>query len=117
VRKEPEIQDFGRGTMSSNDGLQEGIISEVKDEITEPPAYKVLIHNDDYTTKEFVVGILMAYFGKTADEATRLMWFVHRNGIGECGTYPYEVAETKVTLVTEAAKESGFPLKTSIEPQ
>ena len=79
--------------------------------------YKVLIHNDDYTAKAFVVGILMAFFNKSTDEATRLMWFVHKNGVGECGTYPYELAETKVVFVAEAARENGFPLKTTIEPQ
>ena len=104
--------------MSGGDAdLKEGIITEIEEEVTEPPAYKVLLHNDDYTPREFVVGILMAFFDKPADEATRLMWFVHRNGIGECGTYPYEVAETKVHLVTQAARENGFPLKTSLEPQ
>jgi len=105
-------------TMSSHDpDFQEGVITELEEQITEPPPYKVLLHNDDYTPREFVVGILMAFFSMSENEATRLMWFVHKNGIGECGTYPYEVAETKVRLVTEAARENGFPLKTSLEPQ
>jgi ATP-dependent Clp protease adaptor protein ClpS len=102
---------------SDNPEFQEGVIAEIKEETIEPPPYKVLLHNDDYTPREFVVGILMAFFGMSADAAARLMWFVHRHGIGECGTYPYEVAETKVHLVTEAARENGFPLKTSLEPQ
>ena len=100
-----------------NADFQEGVIAEIEEEITEPPPYKVLLHNDDYTPREFVVGILMAFFDMAVDEATRLMWFVHSNGIGECGTYTYEVAETKVHQVTQAARENGFPLKTSLEPQ
>lgn len=93
-------------------------IHEVTEEKTsEPPMYKVLLHNDDYTTKAFVVEILMAVFNKSIAEATRLMWHVHRNGSGVCGIYPYEMAETKVNLVTMIARENGFPLKTSMEKE
>jgi len=94
---------------------QEGVLEEIKEKITEPPMYKVLLHNDDYTTKAFVVEILTAVFNKSIDEATRLMWQVHHNGVGVCGVYPYEVAETKVNLVTRIARENGFPLKTTME--
>jgi ATP-dependent Clp protease adaptor protein ClpS len=89
----------------------------VEDEVTEPPMYKVLLHNDDYTTKEFVVKILVTVFGKSLEEATQLMWAVHKNGVGVCGVYPFEVAETKVNLVTATARENGFPLQTSMEPE
>lgn len=94
---------------------QEGVLEEIKEKTTEPPMYKVLLHNDDYTTKAFVVEILIAVFNKSIEEATRLMWLVHRNGVGVCGVYPYEVAETKVNLVTRVARENGFPLKTTLE--
>lgn len=77
--------------------------------------YKVLLHNDDYTTKAFVVEILIVIFNKSIDEATRLMWQVHRNGSGVCGVFPYEMAETKINLVTRVARENGFPLKSSME--
>ena len=87
----------------------------IEEKTTEPPMYKVLLHNDDYTTKAFVVEILMAVFNKSIQEATSLMWHVHRNGSGVCGIYPYELAETKVNLVTMVARENGFPLKTSME--
>ena len=96
--------------------FQEGVISEIEKEIEEPPMYKVLIHNDDYTTKEFVVGILMAFFDKSVEEASRLMWHVHKNGIGVCGVYTFEVAETKAHQVTIVARENGFPLKITMEP-
>ncbi|UCF95173.1 MAG: ATP-dependent Clp protease adaptor ClpS [Desulfobacterales bacterium] len=97
--------------------LQEGIISATREKITEPPLYKVLLHNDDFTTKLFVVDILMAVFQKSMEEATQIMWHVHKNGIGVCGVYTYEVAETKVKLTTAAARENGFPLQTTLEPE
>jgi ATP-dependent Clp protease adaptor protein ClpS len=87
----------------------------IEEKTTGPPMYKVLLHNDDYTTKAFVVEILMAVFNKSIGEATSLMWHVHRNGSGVCGIYPYEMAETKVNLVMMLARENGFPLKISME--
>jgi ATP-dependent Clp protease adaptor protein ClpS len=95
--------------------IQKEIHEVIEEKTTEPPMYKVLLHNDDYTTKAFVVEILMAVFNKSRQEATSLMWHVHRNGSGVCGIYPYEMAETKVNLVTMVARENGFPLKTSME--
>lgn len=97
--------------------LKEDIVTEIEDETTEPPMFKVLIHNDDYTTKDFVVKILVAVFNKSLEEATSLMWAVHKNGRGVCGIYPFEVAETKVGIVTATARENGFPLKTTMEPE
>jgi len=98
-----------------NPDIQESDVSEVRDQVTEPPLYKVLIHNDDYTPKVFVVEALMKVFNKPMDEATGIMWHTHENGTGLCGIYPLEVAETKVNMVTEAARDSGFPLKLTIE--
>lgn len=95
--------------------IKEEVLSEIREEIDEPPMYKVLLHNDHFTTKEFVVGILVAVFQKSLDEATRLMWNIHRKGIGVCGVYPYEVAETKVNIVTATARENGFPLQSTLE--
>jgi len=95
--------------------IQEGVLEKIEDEITEPPMYKVLLHNDDYTTKAFVIEILSAIFNKSIGEATRLMWQIHRNGTGVCGVYPYEMAETKINLVRKVARENGFPLKTTME--
>ena len=93
------------------------ILVEIEDQTTEPPMYKVLLHNDDYTTKAFVVEVLIAVFNKSIDEATRLMWHVHRNEVGVCGIYPYEMAETKVSQATSAARENGFPLKMTMEKE
>jgi ATP-dependent Clp protease adaptor protein ClpS len=81
----------------------------------EPPMFKVLLHNDDYTTMEFVVHILMLVFRKSLEEATRIMLNVHRKGIGLCGIYSHEVAETKVETVMRLARENGHPLRCTME--
>ena len=83
--------------------------------VKEPPMYKVLLHNDNYTTMEFVVEILMHVFSKQMAEATTIMLNVHKNGIGICGIFTMEVAETKVETVLNLAREHGFPLKCSME--
>ena len=96
---------------------QEEKISEIDEEITEPPDYKVLLHNDDYTTKAFVVEILMVVFNKSLEEATHLMWYVHKNNIGVCGIYSLEVAETKIDQGITLARENGSPLKLTLEKE
>ena len=101
----------------ANPDIHESELSEVRDQTAEPPLYRVLIHNDDYTTKAFVVEILVVVFNKSMDEATQIMWSAHKNGTGLCGIYPFEVAETKVKIVTEAARENGFPLRLTIEEE
>ena len=82
-----------------------------------PRRYRVLLHNDDYTTMDFVVMVLMQVFNKSSTEATQIMLHVHHKGQGLCGTFTKEVAETKVHQVTTAAKEAGFPLLCSMEPE
>ena len=95
--------------------VKEGVISETRDELKEPPMYKVMLLNDDYTTMEFVVEILMYAFHKSAEESAQIMLKVHREGMGVCGVYTYEVAETKVDTVHALARERGFPLKCAME--
>jgi len=97
--------------------IEEEVISETRDEIDEPPMYKVLLHNDDYTTMEFVVEILMLVFNKSPEEAVKIMLNVHQKGIGICGVYTYEVSETKVNTVNDLARENGFPLKCTMEEE
>jgi len=80
-----------------------------------PRLYKVLLHNDDYTTMEFVIEVLESIFARSPAEAFRIMMHVHENGRGLCGAYPYEIAETKVELVHERARQQGFPLRASME--
>ena len=79
--------------------IEEGVGSETDLDVEEPPMYKVMLLNDDYTTMEFVVEVLVYVFQKSSEEAMRIMLNVHRVGIGVCGLYPYEVAETKVDTV------------------
>lgn len=93
----------------------EELASGVEEELDEPPLYKVLLHNDDYTTMEFVVEILQKVFYKSPAEATHIMLLVHRNGVGVCGIYTVELAETKVELVHHLAKKNGFPLQCTME--
>jgi ATP-dependent Clp protease adaptor protein ClpS len=108
----------GFGWMSADrPETQISDVEEVRDEPVEPPLYKVMIHNDDYTPKGFVVEVLMKVFNKSVDEAEGIMWHTHENGTGLCGVYPLEVAETKVNMVTEAARASGFPLRLTIEEE
>jgi ATP-dependent Clp protease adaptor protein ClpS len=93
------------------------ISSDAIQQVEEPPLYRVILLNDDYTTMDFVVEILTYVFNKTLESATRIMLQVHRNGMGVCGLYPLDVAETKVETVHALAKENGFPLKCLMEKQ
>ena len=86
-------------------------------EYEEPPMYRVLLLNDDYTPMDFVVEILREIFHKDRPEAERIMLNVHRKGAGLCGLYTYEIAGTKVTRVRAKAKEAGFPLRCTMEPE
>ena len=88
---------------------------QLEDELQEPRQFRVLLHNDDYTTMEFVIRILMDVFGKSESEATHIMLSVHENGVGVCGVYTFEIAETKVALVHSLARKEGYPLRSSME--
>ncbi|MBI4515841.1 MAG: ATP-dependent Clp protease adapter ClpS [Deltaproteobacteria bacterium] len=93
-----------------------GVVTETERKVDEPRLYKVLLHNDDFTTMEFVVQVLQLMFHKPLPEATQIMLHVHRQGIGLCGTYSYEVAETKVAEVLALARAHEYPLQCSMEP-
>ncbi|OGR22374.1 MAG: ATP-dependent Clp protease adaptor ClpS [Desulfobacterales bacterium RIFOXYA12_FULL_46_15] len=88
-----------------------------KSKINHPPMYKVLLHNDDYTTMEFVVEILLNVFGKSLEKATQIMLNVHNKGKDICGVYPRDIAETKVETVHHLASSKGFPLKSTMEKE
>lgn len=83
--------------------------------ISEPKRYNVFLLNDDYTSMDFVIDILMTIFRKNYSDAYAIMMAVHQKGRGLCGSYPYEIAETKVHQVSTLARESGFPLKAMME--
>ena len=93
------------------------MLEEKKPDVRKTPLYRVLLHNDDYTTMPFVVEILETIFHKSPAEAHRIMMNVHTRGHGVCGVYPYEIAETKVDLVHQRARENEFPLRASLEEE
>jgi ATP-dependent Clp protease adaptor protein ClpS len=88
-----------------------------KPETKKPSMYKVLLLNDDYTPMEFVVLVLETFFNKSREEATRIMLHVHRKGVGLCGVFTYEVAETKVTQVMDSARQAQHPLQCTMEKE
>lgn len=100
------------GDDSRNSGA---VVTERKPEIKKPSLYKVLIHNDDYTPMDFVVMILETYFSKDKMSATEIMLAVHHKGVGTCGVFPFEIAETKVMQVMECARENEHPLQCTME--
>ena len=91
------------------------VITRTKIQTKRPSLYRVLLLNDDYTPMDFVVNVLRKIFHKNAEEATRIMLHVHQNGVGECGVFTYEVAETKVTLVMDYARKHQHPLQCIME--
>ncbi len=102
--------------MTSTDSkTKAGISSRAKED--NPPMYKVLLHNDNYTTMEFVVEILVNVFGKSLEKANQIMLNVHSKGKEVCGIYPLEIAETKVETVFNLASNKGFPLKSTMEKE
>jgi ATP-dependent Clp protease adaptor protein ClpS len=82
-----------------------------------PPLYKVLLHNDDYTTMEFVVHVLEQVFGHPSPVAAQIMLSIHHRGVGVAGVFPYEIAETKANKVMDLARESEYPLLCTVEPE
>ena len=99
-----------------NDSLT-GTIVEDKPKLKKPSMYKVIMLNDDYTPMEFVVEVLQKYFSKTTEEATKIMLHVHQKGIGICGLYTYEVAESKASKVLERARKDQHPLQLKVEKE
>jgi ATP-dependent Clp protease adaptor protein ClpS len=92
-----------------------GVITRTKSETKKPALYKVLMLNDDYTPMEFVVHVLQRFFKMGIEDATRVMLHVHQKGVGVCGVFTYEVAETKVTQVMDFAKQHQHPLQCTLE--
>ena len=101
-----------RGTAGTPDVITR---TRTEKKLKRPPLYKVLLHNDDYTTMEFVVHVLQGVFNHSEAEATAIMLHVHRKGMGVAGVYPHEVAETKVEKVHALARAHEFPLRCSME--
>ena len=106
----------GEGAGGGDDGRAgTAIIAKPTTKTKRPHLYRVLLLNDDYTPMEFVVLVLERFFNKNRDDATRIMLHVHQNGVGECGVFTYEVAETKVTQVMDFARKHQHPLQCVME--
>lgn len=99
----------------TNAGNKTKVCDKTKEQITIPSLFKVLMHNDDYTTMEFVVEVLQEIFRKSATEAEKIMLTIHFQGVGYCGTFPYAVAETKADQARLKARKAGFPLRCTLE--
>ena len=99
----------------SDIGDATGVVTKIKPKVKKPSMYKVLLLNDDYTPMEFVVHVLERLFHKSTEEATRIMLHVHRSGVGVCGVYTYEVAESKVVQVVDLARNNEHPLQCTME--
>lgn len=105
------------GTPPGDTTPNTGVVVKTRPRTKKPAMYKVLMLNDDYTPMEFVVHVLERFFQKNRDEATRIMLHVHRRGVGVCGVFTYEVAETKVTQVMDLARQNQHPLQCTIEKE
>lgn len=102
----------------NDDGKSDlGVATKVRPKTKRPNLYRVLLLNDDFTPMEFVVGVLQEVFNKTSEDAMQIMLHVHKQGVGECGVFPYEVAETKVTRVMDSARKNQHPLQCVMEKQ
>lgn len=93
------------------------VVTDVRKKVEKPPLYKVLLHNDDYTTMEFVVMVLKSIFHHDEAHAVEIMLSVHQRGVGVAGVFTYEIAETKVAKVTRLARDNEYPLRCSVEPE
>jgi ATP-dependent Clp protease adaptor protein ClpS len=105
------------GKRGTTEGPSTGVVVKARPKTRKPAMYKVLMLNDDYTPMEFVVHVLERFFQKNREEATRIMLHVHRRGVGVCGVYTYEIAETKVTQVMDLARQNQHPLQCTIEKE
>ena len=104
-----------RGGGDDDNQSGTAIVTKTKPRTKRPNLYRVLLLNDDYTPMEFVVHVLERFFNKNREDATRIMLHVHQNGVGECGVFTYEVAETKVTQVMDFARKHQHPLQCVME--
>ena len=105
------------GGGGNADNPNTGVVVKARPKTRKPAMYKVLMLNDDYTPMEFVVYVLERFFSKPREEATRIMLHVHQKGVGVCGVYTYEVAETKVTQVMNFARQHQHPLQCTMEKE
>ncbi|MCW9033154.1 MAG: ATP-dependent Clp protease adapter ClpS [Rhodospirillales bacterium] len=106
-----------KGNKNTDDNQGTGLAVKSKPKTKKPSMYKVLMLNDDYTPMEFVIYVLERIFGKGAEEATEIMLHVHTKGVGICGVFTYEVAETKSNQVMDLARKNQHPLQCTVEKE
>lgn len=107
--------DAPKGPGADGDDQSIGVVTQTRIRTKKPSLYRVMLLNDDYTPMEFVVFVLERFFNKSAEQATRIMLHVHQKGVGLCGVYTYEVAETKVAQVLDFAQRNEHPLQCIME--
>jgi len=111
------VRDQGNGNGGKGDNTGSGIVTRTRAKTKKPSLYKVLLLNDDYTPMEFVVHILEKFFAKNREDAVEVMLHVHRHGVGICGVFTFEVAETKVAQVIEFSRRHQHPLQCTMEKE
>ena len=107
----------GNDNGKGGDDGKVGVVTKTRPKTKKPSLYKVLLLNDDFTPMEFVILVLQKFFNKGQEDATRIMLHVHHKGVGICGVYTYEVAETKVTQVMDFSRQHGHPLQCTMEKE
>jgi ATP-dependent Clp protease adaptor protein ClpS len=119
ARLGPDDDNGGKGGKNEDGGskFESGTTTKTRPKTKRPSLYRVLLLNDDYTPMEFVVLVLQDVFNKSREDAMKIMLHVHQQGVGECGVYPFEVAETKVTRVMDTARKNQHPLQCVMEKQ
>lgn len=117
IKASDGMDDFDPDKPDSQEDRDTGILLKTRPETRKPSMYKVLLLNDDYTPMEFVVHVLEKFFNKSRQEATDIMLHVHRRGVGLCGVYTYEIAETKVAQVMDFARANEQPLQCTMEKE
>ena len=117
MHQRAELMTEKNDDIGTDDDHQTGVVTKTKPKTKKPSLYKVLMMNDDYTPMEFVVHVLQRFFRMSVEDATRVMLHVHQRGVGVCGIFTYEVAETKVTQVMDFAKQHEHPLQCTMEKE
>ncbi len=124
VERKPSVAPTAYGVRMSDERkgddderINTGVVVKPRPKVKKPSMYKVLMLNDDYTPMEFVVHVLERFFSKSADEATQIMLHVHQKGVGICGVFTFEIAETKVNQTMELARKNQHPLQCTLEKE
>lgn len=117
IHMQADHNDDDRHDGNGTGGTDMGLATKTRPKTKKPAMYKVIMLNDDYTPMEFVILVLQEFFRKSQEEATNIMLHVHQRGVGVCGVYTYEVAETKATQVMELARKNQHPLQLQLEKE